>query len=166
MSRTYQTDLLVIGVGNEFRGDDAVGRRVAQALQKVPVSGVTIAETDGEVTTLVDLFRTARQVVVIDACRGQERPGQIRRFDLHDESLPTSYFHCSSHAFGVAEAVELARALGCFPERLVVYAIEGKAFAPGCKLSPEVEAAIPEVIDNVLRDVQQWSGTENESRGS
>ena len=53
----------------------------------------------------------------------------------------------STHAFGVADAVELARALDRLPERLDVYAIEGASFAAGAPLSPAVAAAIDELAD-------------------
>ena len=51
----------------------------------------------------------------------------------------------STHAFGVADAVELARALGRLPGRLDVYAIEGASFAAGDRLSPAVERAVAEL---------------------
>jgi hydrogenase maturation protease len=49
---------------------------------------------------------------------------------------------CSTHALGVAEAIELARALGRLPARLEVYAIEGARFTAGAGLSPAVEQAV------------------------
>jgi hydrogenase maturation protease len=48
----------------------------------------------------------------------------------------------STHAFGVAEAVELARELGRLPGRLEVYAIEGADFSAGAELSAEVASAV------------------------
>ena len=51
----------------------------------------------------------------------------------------------STHAFGVADAVELARALGRLPGRLDVYAIEGASFTAGDSLSPEVERAVDDL---------------------
>ena len=45
--------------------------------------------------------------------------------------LPAELFRASTHHFGLAEAVELARAVGQLPERLVVFGIEGASFGRG-----------------------------------
>jgi hydrogenase maturation protease len=59
----------------------------------------------------------------------------------------------STHAFGLAEAVELARALGRLPRFLVVYGVEGKCFTPGAALSAGVEAAAADAAARVLDEV-------------
>ena len=48
----------------------------------------------------------------------------------------------STHGFGVADAIELARSLGRLPERLDVYAIEGADFGHGDELTPAVAGAV------------------------
>ncbi len=58
----------------------------------------------------------------------------------------------STHSFGVAEAVELARALGRLPARIVVFGIEGRDFAQGEGLSPDVDAAVDEVVRRVTEE--------------
>ena len=56
----------------------------------------------------------------------------------------------STHALGLAEAVELARSLGRLPQRVVVYGIEGESFAFGKGLSAAVAAAADRVTEEVL----------------
>jgi hydrogenase maturation protease len=56
--------------------------------------------------------------------------------------LPAGLFRVSTHRFGLADALELARALGRLPPRVVVYGIEGSRFAPGRPMSPAVAAAV------------------------
>jgi hydrogenase maturation protease len=55
---------------------------------------------------------------------------------------------------GVAEAVELARALGELPTSLVVYGVRGGRFDHATELSPEVDAACDEVVGRVLEDIR------------
>jgi hydrogenase maturation protease len=55
----------------------------------------------------------------------------------------------STHALGVPEAIELARALGRLPARLEVYAIEGARFTAGAELSPAVERAVRELAESL-----------------
>ena len=55
----------------------------------------------------------------------------------------------STHHFGLAEAVELARALDRLPPRLWIYGIEGKQFEQGSVPSPEVTQAIEKVAERI-----------------
>ena len=64
------------------------------------------------------------------------------------------FFHYSTHAFSVAEAIELGRALGKLPPRVILYGIEGKDFAAGETLSPEVASAADEVLGRVREEIQ------------
>jgi len=51
---------------------------------------------------------------------------------------------------GLAAVVELARALGRLPDRLVVVVIEGADFEPGADLSTPVRRAVQEAADTVV----------------
>jgi hydrogenase maturation protease len=64
----------------------------------------------------------------------------------------SAFSRSSTHSFGVAEAVELARALGRPPARVVVFGIEGRDFTPGEGLSPDVGAAVDEVVRRVAEE--------------
>jgi hydrogenase maturation protease len=148
--------IVVIGIGNIFRGDDAVGLAVARQLQRLELPGVKIQEIDGDITALADGWQGARKVVVVDAATSRSRAGTIFRFEAHAEPLPRKLFAtcCSCHAFGLAQQIEVARALNQLPPCLIVYGIEGKDFTLGSKLSPGVEAAVPEVIRRVMEEIE------------
>jgi hypothetical protein len=66
--------------------------------------------------------------------------------------LPT--FHASSHAFGVSQAIEVARALHWLPGHLVVYGIEGKSFTSGAPLSDEARRGVGLAVERVLQECQ------------
>src|SRR3972149_1278589 len=68
--------------------------------------------------------------------------------------IPGSFFHRSTHAINVADAIELARSLGELPPHLVVYGIEGRSFEAGAGLSPEVEKAVQEVVEAVVGELR------------
>jgi hydrogenase maturation protease len=144
---------LVIGLGNDYRSDDAVGRVVARKLGAESLDGVRILEESGEGAALMDAWQGADFVILIDAVHSGAKPGTIHRVDAHAEEIPRSFFHYSTHAFSVAEAVELARALGQLPQRLVIYGIEGKNFESGIDLSPEIETAAEETARRVKAEL-------------
>lgn len=147
--------VLIVGVGNDFRGDDAAGLLVAKLLQEANLPGVTLLEQGGEGTALIEAWQGYETVILIDAARSGAAPGTVHRFEVRDDPLPaTLAARFSSHAFGVAGAVEMARALDRLPPRLVVYALEGKTFALGERLSPEVEEAGRELAGRLLTE---WS---------
>lgn len=143
---------LLIGVGNEYRGDDAAGLVVVRALRRRLGRSVVALEACGEGAALREAWRGARSVVVFDAAQSGAPPGTVRRFDAHEREMPKRFFHYSTHAFGLAEAVELTRALGEMPQRLVVYGIEGGDFTAGAGLSAEVERAARLVVERVARE--------------
>ncbi|GAN35236.1 MAG: hydrogenase maturation protease [Candidatus Brocadia sp. AMX2] len=148
--------ILIIGIGNAYRGDDAVGLHVAQCLKKQAHDHVHVIEESGEGASLMECWKDANSVILIDAVSSGAKPGTIHRLDAHTQPIPTNFFHYSTHAFGVAEAIELSRALNQMPRRLIVYGIEGKCFEAGVELSFEVEKAAQEVARCVQQDIQNF----------
>jgi len=144
---------LVIGIGNEDRGDDAVGRIVARRIRAQVPGGIRVLEESGEGTALMDAWRGADFAILIDAVHSGGNPGAIHRVDAQAEEIPHGFFLYSTHAFSVAEALELARVLDALPPRLVLYGIEGKRFEVGASLSPEAESAARETADRVQADL-------------
>ncbi|MBI2470093.1 MAG: hydrogenase maturation protease [Planctomycetes bacterium] len=149
--------VLIIGIGNTYRSDDAVGLCVAQHLKRQPFDCVNVIEENGDGVTLMDSWKDAEVVIIIDAVYSGAKPGTIHRFDAHIQSIPTEFFHYSTHAFGVAEGIELARAIKQLPQNLIVYGIEGKCFEAGTGLSLEVEMSAQEVVKRVQQDIHSCS---------
>ncbi len=134
--------MIVIGAGNPERGDDAAGRAVVRLLRGALPDEVALVELDGEATALLAHLEDVATAFIIDACASGLPAGSLQRFDVSAEPLPHAAFSLSTHGFGLAEGIELARALGQLPERCIVYAIEGGAFEAGAPLSPPVAAAV------------------------
>jgi hydrogenase maturation protease len=149
--------VLVIGVGNAYRNDDAVGLVVGRLIRELHIDGLTVVEATGEGTNLIDTWRDAGLVILVDAVRSGAEPGTIHRFDARAQKLPTRLFSHSTHSFSVAEAIELARKLDRLPLSLIVYGIEGKDFCVGNKLSEEIEKAAHHAAQRVIQDVRAWA---------
>jgi hydrogenase maturation protease len=144
---------LLIGVGNEFRNDDALGILVAREIRRRNLPGVTIMERSGEGTALMDAWAGAELVIVVDSIVSGKAPGVIHRLDAARDEIPRGFFHYSSHAFGVAEAVGMARELNLLPGRVIIYGIEGKEFGEGVGLSDQVVKNIPRLIAMIEEDL-------------
>jgi hydrogenase maturation protease len=141
----------VIGVGNAWAGDDAAGLLVARMVRERAPDGVDVIEHEREPTALLDVWAGARLAVVVDATFGGGETGAIRVLDASHEKLPAGFTGTSTHAFGLAEAIEVGRALGRLPERLVVVGIEGESFAAGAAPGAAVSAALEQAAQEVLR---------------
>jgi hydrogenase maturation protease len=152
------SSVLVIGTGNEQRGDDAAGLLVARAVQSRNLPDVEVRAGDFDPLEMIDLWKSAGSVILIDAMSSGRPPGTIDRFEAHEKALPAGrLLRASTHTMGVPEAIELARTLRQLPERLVVYGIEGKNFDLGDPVSAEVSLAIAELADRVATDIRMQS---------
>lgn len=146
---------IVLGIGNEYRGDDAAGRLVVRRMADWVPAGVEVRECSGESATLMELWQGFERVYLVDAVESRQPPGTLHRIAAHEEEMPRDFFHCSTHAFSLAEAIELARALDELPPEVIVYGIEGRWFESGKKLTPDVEAAIPVVADRIIEELKK-----------
>lgn len=151
------TAIVVIGLGNRYRGDDAAGLCVAASLRSVSLPDVTVVEHEGNPIDLIDQWSDAKLVVLIDATASAVLPGTIQRFDARQNPLPAESFRVSTHAVSLAEVIELARAIGAIPPKLIVYGIEGATFATGEGISPRVQQAIDDVAERVQQDIITFS---------
>jgi len=140
---------LVVGIGNPLAGDDAAGRFVARQLSAHDVP-FDVAESSGDAADLLPLLQARDDVIIVDACHSGAKPGTVFRFNSASSPLPARMNCFSSHGFGLAAGIELARALGALPSRCLVYAIEGSCFEVGAAISPAVLNAASHLVDEIL----------------
>lgn len=144
----------MIGVGNEWRRDDAAGLVVARRLRDTPLPGVRVVEHEGEPLDLIEEWSGADEAIVVDAVSSGAQPGAIHRLDAASTKLPAELFRGSTHALSVAEAVELGRALERLPRRLLVYGIEGRHFGAGRGLTAQVEPAVGILVSELCAQLE------------
>jgi hydrogenase maturation protease len=146
--------LTVCCVGNRFRGDDAVALVVGERLRAELPGDALLVVHEGEPTALIDDWGGSDALWVVDAVSSGAEPGTVRRLDASETALPAELFRTSTHHVSLAEAVELARALGQLPDRAVVIGIEGGTFTVGEELSPAVAEAVDQVVALISEEVR------------
>ena len=152
----HRAEVVVIGVGSEYRADDGVGPAVLAALRDAVPDRVALLPSDGEPTRLVEAWTGVPVAIVVDAVAGTgSAPGALYRLEIAAgaSELPVEP-STSSHALGVGAAVALAQALDRLPGRLIVHGIEGADFSQGIAMSPPVVARVGELAAAVLADIQ------------
>jgi hydrogenase maturation protease len=152
---TEKSDAIhIIGVGNEFRGDDGIGIHVVRRLRKLNLTQIEITDNVKDGAELMELWKNKEHVIVIDAVSTGSEPGMIYRIDVTKKPLPAKFAKHSSHSFSVADAIELSRKLSQLPSRLIIYGIEGKDFSHGEDLSDQVKKVSGYVIDLILQEAK------------
>ncbi len=150
-------DVVVAGIGNRYRGDDAVGPLVARLC-----AGATFGVRDiGPLEEPLDLlgrFDGSGLAIVIDAVRSGAPLGTVRILDLDDVSLgdgSSEDLATSTHGIGLVGVLRLARAIGRAPRRLIVVVVEGENFELGGVMSAAVADAVPVALAAVAALIEK-----------
>jgi len=145
---------LILGVGNLLLKDEGIGVHVARELQK-KILPAEVEVCDGGVAGigLLDFFREASKLLLIDAAEMSLKPGTVVRFTPENVKDLSGGVKFSTHDVGLMEVLNLAKALRRCPEDVIIIGIQPKEISWGTNLSPEVEAAIPQVVEMVLKEI-------------
>jgi len=147
-------NIVIVGVGNDFRTDDGVGPAVARYIADMDLPGVRIIDQVGDGTDLINAWTGADAAFVVDCMRSGSEPGTIRRFDvLRDDLAEEILPGLSTHAFNVGETVRLARSIGQLPRTLIVYGVEGCEYSLGDRLTSPVEKAVVSVAEKIGHEI-------------
>lgn len=146
---TVRDVTLVVGLGNRYARDDAVGLVVVREARRFLPPAVRVLEHEGEPIGLLDAWSGTDHVVLVDAVRSEAPAGTIHRFDALAGPLPEGIALGSTHALGLAHAVELGRTLGRLPARATIVGVEGARFDAGEGLTPAVRRA----ADDLAREL-------------
>ncbi len=130
----------VIALGNSMAGDDGAALAAVARLGE-DEAGIVRAGRPG--VGLIDLLDGDRPTVLVDVTRSGAPAGSVLRLPLRE--VPDAVRadpQTSSHGFGPAEALRLARVLGRRMPPGEFVGIEGERYGPGGELSLAVAAAM------------------------
>ncbi len=158
MIRCVMNDLsnvVVVGIGNEFRKDDGVGLYVSRLIQEKGDMEIRVVEGIPDGYALIETWDDPSRVIIIDCASSGAKPGTIYHFDALKEEIPSDLFDgFSTHSISIVDAIELAKTLKRLPKSLAVYGIEGKVYSPGTQLSPEVKMAADKLVGQILEELK------------
>jgi hydrogenase maturation protease len=145
---------LVLGLGNPILGDDGVGWRIADEVERRlgGLTGVEVERSSSGGLSLMERMVGYRRVVIADAIRSGGAAGDVLTFSLEDLADPGAGHTTSAHDATLQTALELGRAAGAdLPRTIEVVAVEApEAFTFSEALTPAVSAAVPRAADRVL----------------
>ncbi|MBK7597722.1 MAG: HyaD/HybD family hydrogenase maturation endopeptidase [Acidobacteria bacterium] len=150
----HKSDTLILGIGNILMGDEGVGVRVVEEIQKarLPVN-VTCLDGGTGSFLLLDPMQSAEKVILIDATVDGAPAGTLRRLQPRFSSdYPRTL---TAHDIGLKDLLDTFYLLGNQPE-VVLYAVSiPPLHEMGLDLTPQVASRIPEIARQILAEVNE-----------
>lgn len=152
--------ILIAGIGNELRQDDAFGMEFIKQFEKEKVHKlVKLMEVGiGGIHLVQELHYGYDILIMADAVNWGKKPGQIYFQEIESISditkMPTfekRAFLADMHYTNPTRALMLARALRVLPKKVYILGCEAAHHDFAIGMSKEVEAAIPNAV-TILKD--------------
>ena len=141
----------LLGLGNEILADDAFGILAAREVARRFQGQIEVVQSSSAGYDLMDHLLGARRLLVVDTIvTGRARPGAISVFTA-DRVQPAP--GGSPHFLGLFEVLAVGRKLHLdVPKEIIVIAVEASdCITVGGPIHPDVQSAIPEVVELVGR---------------
>ena len=154
--RSTGKSTLILALGNDVLGDDAVGIHAARELRKEYAAAVDIIEAAVGGYALLDYIEGYERVLLLDAvATGRVKPGTVMELAREDFGPADS---TSPHHVGLPEVFALADRLSIpLPHDFRIIVIEiRQPEVLSQSLSPEIQKALPALIDRAALMLNEW----------
>jgi hydrogenase maturation protease len=153
---TASENVLILGIGNPLMGDDGAGIRVVEMLARKELPPrVKVEEAGLPGWGLPSWFEGQSKVILVDAVQMGEEPGQWKRLRSEEIHVVMEDGSLSLHQPDLACGLALSQALDLLPQDLTLYGIQPAQVSAGAALSPEVHASLPDIVENILNDLEK-----------
>lgn len=145
----------MLGIGNLLLQDEGVGVHLVQELtsRKVDCANLAIIDAGTTLDLLSLLDHDIDKLIIVDAVNGGNDPGTLYRLGLHDLNLDSAA-PISLHEMGVVENLRMMSLLSKLPKSTVFIGVEPKTIDYGLELSPQVKERLPEILELVLKEIE------------
>ncbi len=147
----------IIGLGNLLMGDDGLGIRVIEILERnyqFP-KNVEIVEGGTGGLYLLPVLRDAEKVIFVDAVNFSDAPGTVHVFKKED-LFSAGCEKISMHEIGLSDLLSLAGLSGNLPEEIFLVGMVPKKIEFSTSLSKEVERNLPVLMEKIFQILNTW----------
>ncbi len=139
--------VLILGWGNPLRGDDSVGWKAAERLAgSLEGCEATVRVSHQLLPEFAEEISRSDLVIFIDAACDNDSSGKVRFKRVEPRRSESGAF---SHQLDPPALLAMAESLyGAHPEAYF-FTVAGQSFGYGEELSPEVQSAMPELIEQI-----------------
>lgn len=144
---------MIIGIGNILLGDEGVGVRIVEELQKFEMpDSVEIHDGATSGIAILNFLNSSNKAIIVDAVRGGGEPGTVYRFNI--EEAADRHEMCSLHDIDFVMAYRVSKDILNLTEDVTILGIEPYTVENGFELSEQVEKAVPEVINLIMEEIK------------
>ena len=139
---------LVLGIGNVLMGDEGIGVHAVRRLEHEGLPPhVAIADGGTGGFHLLEMIAEHDPILMIDATMDGQAPGTVSYIEpRYASDFPRSL---TAHDIGLRDLIESATLLGQLPRMRLLTVSVADLQPMELTLSPEVEAALPHVVERV-----------------
>jgi hydrogenase maturation protease len=151
-------NILVVGIGQSLRGDDAAGLETVRLWQSrfpLTASRVRVELTELPGIALFDSLAGMDRIILVDAVHSSSPAGTVIRLGV-DELASFNSESASSHGWGLAETLHLGYSLYPWLAKceITLFGIVGSDYDFGAGLTPDVKEAVSKVTEMIEREIQ------------
>jgi hydrogenase maturation protease len=152
--------ILVLALGNDLMGDDAVGLVIAKILRQQLGGEVAIVESAAAGFELMELLEGYERALIVDAINtGNNSPGTVLEYSPDEFSGHSAW---SAHYAGLPEIMQLANRLHVpFPREIRILAMEiNPTSETHIGLSDRISVCVPEFLERARSILDDWLAKE------
>lgn len=148
----------ILGCGNLLMGNDGVGVKVIEALQKTELGSLEnldIADAGVCGLDLLNYFDGAKKVIIVDAVLANSPVGSVHRFDGKDLLKFTDPLNLiSSHDLTITDVLRIGEHVQSLPEIVVIGIEIGTVITEATlEISPDVLKGLDEAVRLIKEEV-------------
>jgi len=143
--------LLIAGLGNSTRKDDAIGIRLVEAIgPDLPAVIETVIWEGADAFAIAQsLLECDRPVLFVDGAELGRKPGTSHWWSESEAQWRARERERSTHGFRLHEGIDLARSLG-FDREIRFFGVQPADIDLGHELSPQLQTALPKLQQDLL----------------
>ena len=146
-----QSEVVILGMGNELLKDEGIGVHVARLLQQEPSLGDVEVVDGGTLPDAPLVGEGVGKLIIVDAVQAGGEPGAIYRFHPEDVDVGGKTL-TSLHQISLLEDLWLIEHFGQKPKEVIIIGIEPEDMSSGLELSAKLQKQVPQIIDLVLKE--------------
>ncbi|MFB6467289.1 HyaD/HybD family hydrogenase maturation endopeptidase [Cytobacillus sp. Hz8] len=157
-SLSLTKNIKIIGIGNTLYSDEGVGVHLIPYLEEAlaDFTNVEIIEGATDGMKLLEPVEEADYLIVIDAINAGKPAGELMM--IRNGEIPKYYgVKMSVHQIGFQEVLLAADLREKLPKEMIMFGIQPASLDMGLELSDIVKTKLPELVTNVVDQVQKWS---------
>jgi len=152
-----RNSVLVLGLGNVLLGDDGLGAAALACIEReyIVPPGVRLEDGGTLGLSLLGLIADSDNVILVDAVCFDAPPGTLVRLS-GTEVLEAVRDRLSPHQVGVADLLDAARHIDCYPVTVTLLGLVPDAIDLVVARSSAVREGLGELVAAIVREVHSF----------